>query len=87
MPRAAGQGWLDGADLDAARLPPDQGVSAIPGPVSLVWWQSNGHANAVDYGTTVDFGLGTCAVCEQGVRCTNSDGHGFTVAKAAHTKF
>ena len=45
------------------------------------------EAGVVTYGTTVDFGVGTCAVSEQGVRCVNSDGHGFTLARAGHTEF
>jgi len=42
----------------------------------------------VGYGAAVDFaGIGSCSVAETGVTCTNTDGHGFTLSKAAHSEF
>jgi hypothetical protein len=35
----------------------------------------------------VDLGVGNCTVSEQSVQCVNADGHGLTLAKAAHTEF
>ena len=45
------------------------------------------EAGVVDYGTTADLGVATCEVSEQGVVCTNSDGHGISLAKGAWSQF
>ncbi len=45
------------------------------------------QTQVVQYGATVEMGVARCAVSEQGVRCTNSDGHGFTLARSGHSEF
>ncbi len=39
------------------------------------------------YGTTVQLGAIACDVEQTGVRCTNQDGHGFTLSRAAFSPF
>jgi hypothetical protein len=45
------------------------------------------QAQVVKYGVTVEMGVARCEVSEQGVRCTNSDKHGFTLARSGHREF
>ncbi len=45
------------------------------------------EASTVAYGATVQIGAVSCVVQETGVRCSNADGHGFNLAKAAWTEF
>lgn len=41
----------------------------------------------IPYGTTVVIGSVSCAVSEQGVTCTNRDGHGITMSRSAWRVF
>jgi len=56
-------------------------------PPTLLSIKYSREAGVVDYGTTADLGVATCEVSEQGVVCTNSDGHGISLAKGAWSQF
>jgi hypothetical protein len=61
------------------------------GPASMSpcvgdWFVTAGHEPST-YGTTYQLGQILCDVEESGVRCTNPEGHGFTLNRAAFTPF
>jgi hypothetical protein len=60
------------------------GVSNCANDISIKYSK---EAGVVPYGTTADLGVATCKVTEQGVVCTNADGHGLSLAKAAWSQF